>query len=313
MCLIINVSETTTTFNDAWLADFFDMNRDGFGFMWADKNGLQVWKAVPKSVDEFIKAFRNMEGRPFVCHLRMKTHGAIDLANAHPYKVMDKKDGDPATLYMMHNGVLNGAAFDQPHMSDTWHFIRDTVRPLVDSLGVNAVFDPQMVKLLGSCIGKSNKLVFMDDTGRISIVNSDAGVEFQGAWLSNTYAWSYMDRKREVPAPKSVGRTLWSMGWDDDWESYKDPNVSASVSANIRHLVPTKKVDVTPERVTLSRERLIDLGYLTWDELEGRDYSEIHDLCVVSPEVVTEFLYSCIEYADFGATYEGDEGDDAHA
>lgn len=90
---------------------------------------------------------------------------------------------------MVHNGVLQGVKSDKKQMSDTWHFIRDTLKPLL-AANVDLLRSPAFIALLKDRIGGSNKLVFLDNLGRTTVVNEAAYHDFSGARLSNTYAWS---------------------------------------------------------------------------------------------------------------------------
>ena len=145
MCLLLSRKGGSPELNEAWLKDFFTKNDDGFGFMYALDGKLHVDKSLGK-VGEFIDKWRQMEaaGYDFVCHLRMRTHGDISLENCHPYQVLDGSHG--IEMWMAHNGVLsNGNAADITK-SDTWHFIKDYLRPLLDpAVGGNPdlIYTPQ--------------------------------------------------------------------------------------------------------------------------------------------------------------------------
>ena len=52
------------------------------------------------------------------------------------------------------------------------------------------IFDVDYQLYLEDMIGASNKFAFMHSSGESVVINYDAGVEHEGAWLSNTYAWS---------------------------------------------------------------------------------------------------------------------------
>jgi len=220
MCLII-VKPVAATFSDEWLRDFYSRNADGYGFMYAKDGELIVDKAVPKTADEWVTAFRKHEEYACAIHLRMRTHGDIDLANAHPYPVLTK-EVNGRDVWMMHNGILSGVASDNTKMSDTWHFIRDEVRPMLER-------DPDLLtvepfqKWLGNRIGYNNKLVFADNLGNVVVINKSAGNEFKGCWLSNTYAWSYSMRNQESPVAKTYfrnGRYMSEAEWDEEFSGH---------------------------------------------------------------------------------------------
>lgn len=210
MCLLLSRKGGSPELNEAWLKDFFTKNDDGFGFMYALDGKLHVDKSLGK-VGEFVDKWRQLEalGHDFVCHLRMRTHGDISLENCHPYQVLDGSHG--IEMWMAHNGVLSNGNSSDTTKSDTWHFIKDYLRPLLDpAVGGNPdlIYTPQFKAILGSAIGGSNKLIFLDNLGRLSTINKPSGREWNGMWLSNTYAWSASDAKDEksLPIPYKYGR-----------------------------------------------------------------------------------------------------------
>lgn len=188
MCLItLNTPETT--FTSAWLLDFYRHNPDGLGVMYAKNEEIIVEKCVPKNEKQVLTFYKaHIAGREAVVHWRMRTHGKTDLANAHPYEVLSKAEHG-LDLWMVHNGVLQGVKSDRKQMSDTWHFIRDTLKPLL-AVNVDLLRSPVFIALLEARIGSSNKLVFLDNLGRMTVINAAAFHDFSGARLSNTYAWS---------------------------------------------------------------------------------------------------------------------------
>lgn len=186
MCLIIH-KQANTNFNRADIADFYTYNQDGIGLMYMDST-LQIYKTVPTSLKDVYETFRMIDNKEAIIHLRMRTHGDIDHDNTHPYQVLNKlKHGKD--LFLVHNGILPNVANDKPAMSDTWHYIRDTLTPLL-SLQPALLNSKPFQTMLGQSIGSSNKLVFMDDTGKITTINKFIGTTYKGCWLSNTYAWS---------------------------------------------------------------------------------------------------------------------------
>lgn len=220
MCLLLTRKAESPSLDEAWLRDFYKRNDDGFGFMYSVDGKMYVDKSLGK-VDEFIKHWRRLEECKidFVAHLRMRTHGDISLENCHPYMVLDGTHG--VEMWMMHNGVLSNGNAKDSTKSDTWHFIVDYMRPLLDpSLGGNPdiVYNPAFKSILGSAIGQSNKLIFLDNMGRLSTINKAAGKEWNGMWLSNTYAWSAHDAKDEKSLP---GKFEDSCRYGDHYGGYK--------------------------------------------------------------------------------------------
>lgn len=206
MCLLITHPKAASAdpVHDEWLRDWYKSNRDGFGFMYADGGVLKVDKSLG-TVENFIEAWRKHEalGVDFACHLRMRTHGNTDLDNCHPYQILGPESGNE--MWLMHNGILQYGNKADTTKSDTWHFIKDWLRPLLDpAQGGNPklVFKEPFVRMLESLIGSSNKFVIMDCDGDVATVNYGAGVTWAGMWLSNRYAWSCSDTGSKDGLPK---------------------------------------------------------------------------------------------------------------
>jgi len=206
MCLLIH-QPAPTVFSDAFLADVYASNSDGLGIMYADGGELVVAKSLPASSLEFVRFYRDhAEGRECVIHARMKTHGDIDLDNCHPYSVT-------ARVALAHNGILStGNAWDKSK-SDTWHFVRNVIGPALEARE-HLLVDQAWLSFVGDLIGSGNKFGIMSADGTVAIINRASGVEFEGAWLSNTYAWSA--HKFGVGTGRAYGYSARVWEWDLD-------------------------------------------------------------------------------------------------
>jgi len=205
MCLLITQNQNSARLSDEWLEDFYDYNSDGVGVMYAQNNQLVIEKVLPKNHQQFIAFYReHIEGKKCAFHLRMRTHGAIDLDNCHPYEVLNREEHG-ADLWLMHNGVLSTGNARDLTKSDTWHYIRDYLRPMLAN-NPDFAFSKSFAKIVGTHIGSSNKFVLMDNAGRMATINQDSGVFWAGLWLSNTYAWSAS--KNTSKKPVNNGKTI---------------------------------------------------------------------------------------------------------
>lgn len=193
MCLIIHIpKEKKITLPDWFTASVFQRNDDGLGVMAATNGKLMVRKVLPKTAeeaDQILKhaiTFGQEVNSDVLVHFRMRTHGAIDLDNCHPYPIVDLPE---YKVWLMHNGVLrNGFKKEDKNKSDTWHYIEQTLKPLLlkqPRIWLTAAFQG----LIERDIGSSNKFSLMDNKGNVRIYNRNAGVEWNECWLSNTYAW----------------------------------------------------------------------------------------------------------------------------
>ena len=198
MCLLVTQSADSPILSAEWLEDFYDSNSDGVGVMYAFDGRLVVEKLLPKDGKEFVQFYNeHIHGRECAFHLRMKTHGHIDLINCHPYEILNYEDHG-IDLWLMHNGILHTDNKADITKSDTWHYINDYLRPmLIDN--PDFAFHPSFNALISDHIGSSNKFVIMDNFGRQAVLNEPQGVYWGGRWLSNTYAWS---------APTAVSKSI---------------------------------------------------------------------------------------------------------
>lgn len=203
MCLLVNQQSTSPILSDEWLTDFYTYNSDGIGVMYANNGELVIKKLLPQSADEFIHFYHQyISGKNCAFHLRMRTHGDIDLANCHPYEVLNRLEHG-IDLWLMHNGILSTGNKADESKSDTWHYIEDYLKPML-SANPDFAFHPSFSEIVGDHIGSSNKFILMDNEGRQAIINQGSGVYWAGLWLSNTYAWSASRSasKHEVKAYK---------------------------------------------------------------------------------------------------------------
>jgi len=188
MCLLIH-KPAATTFTDEELRDFYKRNNDGFGFMYPKEGRLHIYKQVAP-VESFIAAFREREDKEMFIHLRMRTHGDVDIHNCHPYPVLTREEGKAlGPVWLMHNGVLSHGNDKDRSKSDTWHYINDVLRPVLLPNPL-LLLVPEFQRLLAKDIGTSNKFALATANGDFIILNKSSGTEHKEAWFSNTYAWS---------------------------------------------------------------------------------------------------------------------------
>ena len=227
MCLLVQ-QPASTQFSDEFILDVYNKNKDGIGVMYADAGHVVVRKYLPKTGKQFLDFYRQyIDGRDCIWHARMQTHGDIDLDNCHPYKVTDK-------IWMAHNGILSSGNDNDPKKSDTWHFIHNVIEPVL-AYDPDRLMRPEYQAFLGDLIGSTNKFGFMNAHGNAVIINRSAGVTYQGAWLSNTYAWS-ATKFGVGSRPKSTytsynnskylgaGYYDWDSGFTYDKEGLQDPD-----------------------------------------------------------------------------------------
>lgn len=251
MCLLVE-QPATTSFSDEFLADVYSKNKDGLGIMYAEAGQVIVKKSLPKTVSDFINFYRQYaEGRSCIWHARMQTHGDIDLDNCHPYFVTPR-------VWMAHNGILSTGNSMDKSKSDTWHFIRHVIQPVL-AYEPDRILDPTYQEFLGDLIGSTNKFGFMTANGDSVIINRSAGIEYNDAWLSNTYAWS--------PAKFGIKTTSarWAGYGSGYYGGYDVYNWNAGYSYNKNNL-ETSKVTVTKPKADSKQtiKPIIKAAYNSW-------------------------------------------------
>lgn len=201
MCLLVT-QPAGTAFDAAFLAGVYKSNNDGIGIMYAEDGRVVVEKFLPSNIENFTWFYKtHIENKACAWHARMQTHGDVDLTNCHPYQVLSMET-DGYDLWLMHNGVLSTGNAADVTKSDTWHYIADYLRPMLAGNHTFFMTDA-FEEIVGSHISSGNKFVLVDGEGNMVTVNSEQGVKYNGAWLSNTYAWESTGKPYEScrPAP----------------------------------------------------------------------------------------------------------------
>jgi hypothetical protein len=264
MCLIIH-KPAGFVFHETWLRDFYTRNRDGYGFMYSEGGKLYIHKSLG-DVERFVAAFKLRMDKELLVHLRMRTHGDIDLENCHPYETLTPVEGGPlGAVWMMHNGVLSHGNTADRTKSDTWHYIRNTMQPLLRRDPM-LLLEPEFQRLVKADIGSGNKFTFMTSRGDVVIINREAGSMYEQAWMSNSYAWN---------AP---GRTAYSGSYQGSYQGNYNghahkPTVKASIDAvGFFALLQEKKFQ------------------LAWRELQHADFRDAVDADVDGVEELIDHI-----------------------
>jgi len=175
MCIAITKPADTAPDWDAYQHGF-NRNPDGWGFAVPHKGRVVIRKDI-SSFDAFRKEFEPWADRPALVHFRIKTHGPVNKRNCHPFRLTDQ-------LAMIHNGMLDITCSLRADKSDTWHFVKQVLRPM-------AAGDPRFAWNVGSTfLGEqfiaNNKVAFIDADGNVKVWNEEAGTkEADGHWYSN--------------------------------------------------------------------------------------------------------------------------------
>jgi len=166
-------------------------NSDGFGAMWADqypdmsrmvsnKNGgfTRMPNYCPSKTNMMEYEYFNDTGKRAVVHFRTASSGRVGPQYEHPIPVTDG-------LHFMANGNLfefsDAYGWDDDR-TDVQRFSDEVLKKLPDGfLGECRIREA----LEEYCLVNHTKMVFMDQTGAVTIINEAAGEWVDGVWYSN--------------------------------------------------------------------------------------------------------------------------------
>lgn len=184
MCIIIVNKKGTLPFS--YIEESYAANPDGTGIAYSENNKLKVVKFDIHATDEEIyRAYlkiRKSTDLPILLHFRIGTSGPKNLSSVHPFFVNQN-------LLLAHNGIIRGLG--NAKMSDTKEFV-NLIQQAFDD---NFLSNKAVMRILESMTDGS-KVVFMDNTGKITFLHEEAGHWQAGSWFSN---YSYIRRKYSVP------------------------------------------------------------------------------------------------------------------
>lgn len=299
MCLLITgpAASIKTLYADGTvLRDVYDSNSDGLGAMFAKDGKLHIRKVLPKTVQDaaaFIDALPDTG--ELALHWRMRTHGAIDLTQCHPYEVNEG-------TWMMHNGILSTGNKADPTKSDTWHFINDYLKDMPPDV----LHNENVAEMIGDYIG-SNRFAIMSSDGRLTVVNRSQGIEHEELWFSNTYAWT---PSLVIPSYRGNSFRGGAYTWDSrDYESYwtglsggshHSPTGQGSTTAltplTSRPAQPTPAQQPQAQHSAFAQLETLENEVIV--ALENADLSELTAHLENRPEYVVQFILDAFAIAE---------------
>lgn len=180
MCLIIT-ADPKQPIPDYVINSAALKNPDGWGIIWHENGKTKVKRSLDMS--KLLKFSKSLEKYPRVVHLRMATHGTVNLVNCHPFKVREN-------LFFAHNGVMSEYGCLKDDKSDTSVFNETIVRPLAEMYSGSEILNEVWFRhAMEKFAGQSQRFAFMDDRG--SVLRVGPWQQHKGVWVSNNYAWSY--------------------------------------------------------------------------------------------------------------------------
>jgi hypothetical protein len=177
MCLIVHKPAGARIPHDLLVAAA-SLNGDGWGLMGFDAEGrLLLERHATTTPESLIATELRLRKAEFALHLRRRTRGRVDAANAHPFEV-------DAGFYLMHNGTLPLPGGTPGH-SDSRQLAERVLRPLAQRY-FGLLSDPDFLRLFEMSLTQANKLVLYDHPHRrFHVLNREHGVELDGLWLSS--------------------------------------------------------------------------------------------------------------------------------
>tara|TARA_R110002020_G_scaffold234638_2_gene446701 strand:- start:2340 stop:3218 length:879 start_codon:yes stop_codon:yes gene_type:complete len=151
----------------------FESNSDGTGVMYSEggkliiRKGFFTWESFEPLIKRLLKKDTSL-----VIHSRIGTSGPIDDDNCHPFEVNPK-------MGMVHNGIMGEWKLDDTK-SDTAHFVDKFVKTLPRKF-----YKKRNYRELLSDHAGYGKLLFMNELGKVTIINVDKGSWDKGCWYSN--------------------------------------------------------------------------------------------------------------------------------
>lgn len=215
MCVIVHL-EPKKTLSKKILENCYSTNPHGWGIMQVRNGQIDTVRGMG-DFNAFYAAWREAdEEAERAIHFRIRTHGATNVDNCHPFKVTPD-------LYLMHNGVIQTHIVDNT-MSDTYNFCRHELNPMV-APWPEAHKEPRFLEMVTDRTGGS-RLLLMHRDGTILKIRPSQWSEREGCSFSN--ASSFYERTQ------SYGRnTHYNHGnyWDnDDYGTYNAERNKATKS-----------------------------------------------------------------------------------
>lgn len=222
MCIAI-YKPANKDIDKATLQRCFTANPDGAGFLYNTPTKVKIRKGF-FDFDSFYQAYSAHKTKAMLIHFRIKTHGAVEVSNCHPFYVTDE-------LGFIHNGIISEHGGNK-EVSDTRDFNQKILRPLVKSFGYGVIHSPQIQPLVEKYIGYS-KLVFMDKDGDVVIYNEQMGNWNDDVWFSN-YSWKAPEpyEYKSTYKSNSYNRSTMPLHANDNLYAGQD----AQLNKNFKHL-----------------------------------------------------------------------------
>lgn len=183
MCIAILNTKIGGRLPKNYIKNSWDNNNMGGGLLWNREGQLLTYKTYnyKQYLTKYNKLRNDNKVDSIVLHFRIATSGKDGEENLHPFLVNKN-------LGFVHNGVISGLG-NLKH-SDTYQFndiLKGFTHDFLECSTTKA--------FINNYIGSGNKLLFLDNKGKHTIINEKAGHwdESNGNWFSNSSYESYND------------------------------------------------------------------------------------------------------------------------
>jgi predicted glutamine amidotransferase len=191
MCIAIYNNNNELPFEV--IENCFRGNPDGAGLLFVKKdihgmNSIHTFKSfnLQQFYKSYLEALNHAKDGKVVLHFRIGTSGKLSKTNIHPFLNWQNRLG------FVHNGVIRefstyqfrrGLSKTEENYSDTWHFNKKIVSNLPATFMKSVRVQKELERYLNS--QGWNKMIFMDESARVAILNAKLGVYEGENWFSN--------------------------------------------------------------------------------------------------------------------------------
>lgn len=193
MCIIV-YKPAGEELTKAVLKECWRNNPDGGGIMFTDGKKIHVLKTM--GFRDYWKKYRthvHEKGIDAVLHFRIGTSGTRNIFNVHPFSVS-------RNMAFCHNGILTSVNIPNKSKKNDTQIFNDVI---LKGLPKGFLRNASLMALIEEYIG-TDKLVFMELNGTVTIVNEYYGKWDKGVWYSNdsyeVSRYSYLNNHGTYPA-----------------------------------------------------------------------------------------------------------------
>jgi len=169
------------------LREAYNANPDGYGYLFSSDSKLLYDKDIkaPKSVGVFDWFYvfyiltNQMAFSNFIIHFRTASSGSINVEYCHPFFV----NGNLA--FVQNGNIFHYSNYFYPEKDNKTDIMRFNDN-ILKKLPGGFLDNPDIRNALEKyCKANFTKMIFMDNTGKVDIINEEAGEWIDGCWYSN--------------------------------------------------------------------------------------------------------------------------------